>query len=267
MFCFNSTYKLSLKFSSKPLYLYSISSKFYQFDIFFINCLNCFRFRLKIWPVIAEILLTSLNCSYFSSKNSTVYSIWVYIRKMGDRFRSCLMDDLPLHLIFEILSSGRLSALDLVCLELTSRSFGANHGLFPLKFRSLVDFAAFRLCESHPIYSSLQINSKNELFDRCNGNWKRVLRFLQSVEQSCDMVQTYAGNVLFLAFFSFIFVELSPYSRLSLNEKFWWNFENRKLKWTKRNDILYAGKKKKRKKSKGGEIEGPIIYLHKICLS
>lgn len=105
------------------------------------------------------------------------------------------MDDLPLHLILEILSSGRLNALDLVCLELTSRTFGANHGLYPKKFRSLVDFAAFRLCESHPIYSSLHINPKNELFDRCNGNWKRVLRFLQSVEQSCDMVQTSAGNM------------------------------------------------------------------------
>ncbi|KAL2476095.1 Regulator of chromosome condensation (RCC1) family protein [Abeliophyllum distichum] len=116
-------------------------------------------------------------------------------RKMGDRLISCLMDDLPLHLILEILSSGRLGALDLVCLELTSRTFGANHGLFTQKFRSLVDFAAFRLCGSHPIYSSLQINSRNELFDRCNGNWKRMLRFLQSVEQSCDMVQTSAGNM------------------------------------------------------------------------
>ncbi|KAI3457479.1 hypothetical protein Pfo_014142 [Paulownia fortunei] len=113
---------------------------------------------------------------------------------MGDRLRSSSIDDLPLHLILEILTSGRLSAVDLVCLELTSRTFWASHGLFPKKFRSLVDFAAFRLCGLHPIYSSLQDIARNELYNRCNGNWKRVLRFLQSVEQSSDMVQTSAGN-------------------------------------------------------------------------
>ncbi|KAK6131563.1 hypothetical protein DH2020_034703 [Rehmannia glutinosa] len=114
---------------------------------------------------------------------------------MGDRLKSSTIDDLPLHLIFEILSSGRLSAVDLVCLELTSRTFSASHGLFPQKFRSLVDCAAFRLCGSHPIYSSLRDNEQNELYNRCNGNWKRVLRFLQSVEQSSHMVQTSAGNM------------------------------------------------------------------------
>ncbi|KAK6134510.1 hypothetical protein DH2020_031744 [Rehmannia glutinosa] len=114
---------------------------------------------------------------------------------MGDRLKSSTIDDLPLHLIFEILSSGRLSAVDLVCLELTSRTFSASHGLFPQKFRSLVDCAAFRLCGSHPIYYSLRDNEQNELYNRCNGNWKRVLRFLQSVEQSSHMVQTSAGNM------------------------------------------------------------------------
>ncbi|KAL9145939.1 hypothetical protein ABFS82_13G078000 [Erythranthe guttata] len=113
---------------------------------------------------------------------------------MGDCVKSSSMDDLPLHIILDILTSGRLGAVDLVCLELTSRTFWASHGLCPPKFRSLVDFAAFRLCGSHPIYSSLQDNARSELYDQCNGNWKRVLRFLQSVEQSSDMVQTSAGN-------------------------------------------------------------------------
>lgn len=105
------------------------------------------------------------------------------------------MDDLPVHLILEILASGRLSAADLVCLELTSRTFCSCHGLFPQKFRSLVDFAAFMLCESNPMYVSMQDRARDELFNRCGGNWKLTLRFLQSVEQSTDMVQTTAGKM------------------------------------------------------------------------
>ncbi|KZV23215.1 hypothetical protein F511_05054 [Dorcoceras hygrometricum] len=113
---------------------------------------------------------------------------------MGDRIESVSMDDLPVHLILEILASGRLSAADLVCLELTSRTFCSYHGLFPHKFRSLVDFAAFRLCELNPIYVSMRDRARDELFNRCGRNWKLTLRFLQSVEQSTDMVQTLAGK-------------------------------------------------------------------------
>ncbi|KAG8386301.1 hypothetical protein BUALT_Bualt03G0134800 [Buddleja alternifolia] len=114
---------------------------------------------------------------------------------MGDGLKSSSIDDLPLHLILEILTSGRLSAVDLVCLELTSRTFSTTHGLFPQKLRSLMDYAAATLCGSNHIYASLRDDARNELFSRCNENWKRVLRFLQSVEQSSDMVQTSAGNM------------------------------------------------------------------------
>lgn len=116
----------------------------------------------------------------------------------GDRFRSASIKDLPSHLILEILTSGRLSAVDLVSLELTSRIFGGNHGLYPHKFRSLVDFVAFQLCDSNTIYARMAGNAQIELFNRCNGNWKRVLRFLQSAEQSSGMVETSAGKVLHL---------------------------------------------------------------------
>lgn len=117
---------------------------------------------------------------------------------MGDRLKFGSIEEFPSHLILEILSSGRLSAVDLVCLELTSKTFGGSHGLYyPLKFRSLVDFAAFQLCTSHLIYSRMGFNSQSEIYDRCGGNWKRVLRFLQSVEQSSEMVETSSGNVLF----------------------------------------------------------------------
>lgn len=119
---------------------------------------------------------------------------------MGDRVRSISIEDFPSHLILEILTSGRLSAVDLVCLELTSRTFGGSHGLYPHKFRSLVDFAAFQLCMSSSIYAQMPWNARGELFGRCDGNWKRVLRFLQSVEHSTEMVETSAGNVLFLLY-------------------------------------------------------------------
>lgn len=104
------------------------------------------------------------------------------------------IEDLPSHLILEILTSGRLNAFDLFCLELTSRTFRGSHGLYPLKFPSLVDFAAFQLCKTHSIYARMPPNAQNELFDRCSGKWKRVLRFLHSVEQSSGMVETPAGN-------------------------------------------------------------------------
>ncbi|KAL2944241.1 putative E3 ubiquitin-protein ligase HERC1 [Bienertia sinuspersici] len=104
------------------------------------------------------------------------------------------IDELPSHVVLEILTSGRLSAVDLVCLELASSIFGGSQGLYPLKFRSLVDLAAFQLCVSHPVYAPMSFEARKELFDRCGGNWKRVLRFLQSVEQASDIVETSAGN-------------------------------------------------------------------------
>lgn len=114
---------------------------------------------------------------------------------MGDHYRAVSFEELPSHLILEILCSGKLSAMDLVSLEFTSKTFGARNGIYPLKFKSLVDFAAFQLCDSHAIFSQMVLNSQNELYDRCGGNWKRVLRFLQSLEQSSDMVETSLGNM------------------------------------------------------------------------
>ena len=117
---------------------------------------------------------------------------------MAKWLHSTSFADLPSHLIFEVLTSGRLSARDLVCLELTCKMFGGSHELYPLKFRSLVDFAAFQLCISHSIYSRMGGDSQKQLFDRCQGKWKRVFRFLQLVEKSSNIVETSEGNVLFL---------------------------------------------------------------------
>lgn len=129
---------------------------------------------------------------------------------MADRFRPISIEDLPSHLILEILTSGRLSAVDLVYLELSSRTFRGSDGFFAHKLRSLVDFAAFQLCGSHPIYVSMRFNAQKELFDRCGGNWKKILRFLQSVERSSNMVETSAGNVLLLYYLNlFVLNDLS----------------------------------------------------------
>ncbi|KAJ4980529.1 hypothetical protein NE237_031366 [Protea cynaroides] len=114
---------------------------------------------------------------------------------MADLERSVSLEELPSHLILEILTSGRLSAADLACFEQTCRTFRVSQEIFPHKFRSFVETAAFQLCSSHPVFVSLPSNAWKELFDRCGRIWKRVLRFLQSVEQSSDMVETAAGNM------------------------------------------------------------------------
>ncbi|RRT69119.1 hypothetical protein B296_00036878 [Ensete ventricosum] len=114
---------------------------------------------------------------------------------MADRSRAFCIEELPAHLILEILSCGRLGAVDLACLETTCRMFNGAHGLLPDKFRSMVDFAAFNICMTHTIFGSLPQSARTDLLGRCHGNWKKVLRFLQSVEQSSCSVETSAGNV------------------------------------------------------------------------
>ncbi|CAN6991324.1 unnamed protein product [Brassica rapa subsp. trilocularis] len=120
----------------------------------------------------------------------------LFFKKKAERNWLVSLEDLPSHLILEVLTSGRLNAVDLLSLELTSKVFGGSSGLlYPLKFRSLADYAASRLCYVHPVYAGMGLTTQKELFANCEGNWKRLLRFLQSVDQSSDMVQTSAGNM------------------------------------------------------------------------
>ncbi|KAL9236401.1 hypothetical protein vseg_011077 [Gypsophila vaccaria] len=106
------------------------------------------------------------------------------------------IDELPSHILLEILTRGRLSAVDLVRIEMSCTLFGGNcKGMFyPLKFRSLVDMAAAQLCDSNPLFGPLSLNLKTDLFARCSANWKRLLRFLHSLHQASDIVDTSAGN-------------------------------------------------------------------------
>lgn len=106
-----------------------------------------------------------------------------------------LLVDLPSDLILKVFTSGRLSAIDLHNIKLTSKIFGLTHHDL---FKSLVDHAAYRLCSKHPIYDALCLNKQNELVARCKGNWIRVLNFLQSIVESWDTVNTSRGNVMFL---------------------------------------------------------------------
>ncbi|KAI4388147.1 hypothetical protein MLD38_000504 [Melastoma candidum] len=114
---------------------------------------------------------------------------------MAEIYRVMTIEDLPLHLILEILSCGRLGAVDLVSLELSSKMFRGSQACHPLKFQSLVDLAACQMCESHPVYRPMSLGLKKELFERCQGNWKRLLRFLHMVEQSSGVVETSSGNM------------------------------------------------------------------------
>ncbi|XP_072985908.1 ultraviolet-B receptor UVR8-like [Typha latifolia] len=114
---------------------------------------------------------------------------------MAEKNRCFSIEELPAHLILEILSSGRLGAADLACLEATCRMFRGGNRLFPNRFRSMVEFAAFHLCEAHPTFASLHSNAQKDLLGRCDESWKKVLRFLQSVDQSSGTVETPAGNM------------------------------------------------------------------------
>ncbi|WZZ88084.1 hypothetical protein YC2023_116663 [Brassica napus] len=48
---------------------------------------------------------------------------------MAERNWLVSLEDLPSHLILEVLTSGRLNAVDLLSLELTSEVFGGSSGL------------------------------------------------------------------------------------------------------------------------------------------
>jgi hypothetical protein len=102
--------------------------------------------------------------------------------------RAFSMEELPGHLIGEVLTSGRLAAADLARLELTCRAL-----------RPLAEHAASRLCAARTAFAVLGPADRGELLARCGGSWKKVLRFLQSVEQSSDTVATSSGNVSILS--------------------------------------------------------------------
>lgn len=111
--------------------------------------------------------------------------------------RAYSIEELPIHLILEILNSKKLSFSDFASLETTCRLFRENHevGTVDNGFKSIVEYAAFRLCEENGIFGSLGVDLKNKLVNRCGGCWKKVLRFLSCVEMSSGSVATTSGNM------------------------------------------------------------------------
>ncbi|KAJ3678638.1 hypothetical protein LUZ60_002441 [Juncus effusus] len=107
------------------------------------------------------------------------------------------MEDLPIHIITEILSGGRLGPADLARTEATCRLFrsGSHVSLPEGGFTSLVEYAAYKICERHETFRSLSQGAKRDLVERCGGSWKKALRFLNSVEESSGTVETSSGNM------------------------------------------------------------------------
>ncbi|KAL9663086.1 hypothetical protein QQ045_027923 [Rhodiola kirilowii] len=111
--------------------------------------------------------------------------------QMASLCRPVLIEELPSHLIVDILSNGGLSAIDLVHLELTCRAFGMNQGVLnPSNFRSLMDFVASQLCGAHMLFARMTPSAQQTLLGRCNGNWKRMLGFLLAVDQDSDNISS-----------------------------------------------------------------------------
>eukprot|EP01018_Ginkgo_biloba_P023442 Gb_13972 [translate_table: standard] len=112
---------------------------------------------------------------------------------MADRL--CALQELPSDLLQEILSKGHLSAADLARLESSCYTFRASYGFSPSRFKSMPELAAFHLCLADAVFSAMPSPCRTELLNRCEGNWKLVLRFLQSVQQAFGSVETPKGNV------------------------------------------------------------------------
>ncbi|MCO5550641.1 hypothetical protein L7F22_004130 [Adiantum nelumboides] len=105
------------------------------------------------------------------------------------------LQDLPPHLLYEILTEGSFSVLDLVHVEATCYAFRSATGLLPLRFKSIVEIAAVDLCKAHPLYSSLPPSHRKKLLRRCGSSWKMLLRYLQSFDQANGLVLTPKGKV------------------------------------------------------------------------
>ncbi|GLJ16737.1 hypothetical protein SUGI_0288000 [Cryptomeria japonica] len=112
---------------------------------------------------------------------------------MADRLGS--LQELPIHLIQEILSNGQLSAADLARLEASCYAFRESYGFLPSRFKSMPELAAFQSCLADTMFFAMSLASRTELLNRCGSNWKLVLRFLQSVRQAFGSVETPKGNV------------------------------------------------------------------------
>eukprot|EP00249_Psilotum_nudum_P011414 c23158_g1_i2 orf=819-2285(+) len=108
---------------------------------------------------------------------------------------SSALQGLPAHLLHEIFTKSHLSAADLARLEASCYAFRAEYGMLPYRFKSVPELAAFHSCQTYFLFSVMPYQFRSQLLNRCGGNWKLVLRFLQCVEQAYGCVSASTGNI------------------------------------------------------------------------
>ncbi|KAL3687750.1 hypothetical protein R1sor_014059 [Riccia sorocarpa] len=109
------------------------------------------------------------------------------------------LDQLPNHLLQKILQLGDLGAADLASLEVSCYTFRAPLGLGPIRFKSMTENVAYQACQSDGLFRRLPQVKQSQLVNRCQGNWKWVLRFLKAFHQAASGVSTTDGNVQVVA--------------------------------------------------------------------
>ena len=104
------------------------------------------------------------------------------------------IESLPPYILQDILYSGRLGPLDLASLEASCYMFRAASGVEPYRFKSITELAAHHSCQTHPLFENFPLRARSELLARCEGNWKLVLHFLESLQLSSGRSNGDAGN-------------------------------------------------------------------------
>lgn len=90
---------------------------------------------------------------------------------------------LPPYILQKILFNGKLEALDLANLEVSSYMFRAASGIEPYRFKSITELAAHHMCQKLPLFQYMPGRARSELLAKCEGNWKLILRFLRALQQ------------------------------------------------------------------------------------
>lgn len=93
------------------------------------------------------------------------------------------IETLPPYILQDILYNGQLAPEDLASLEASSYMFRAASGIAPYRFKSITELAAHHACQTHPLFENYPPRARSDLLARCEGNWKLVLHFLESLQQ------------------------------------------------------------------------------------
>ncbi|KAG0562187.1 hypothetical protein KC19_9G125100 [Ceratodon purpureus] len=121
------------------------------------------------------------------------------------------IETLPPYILQDILYNGQLGPVDLASLEASSYMFRAASGIEPYRFKSITELAAHHSCKTHPLFEKFPPRARSELLARCEGNWKLVFHFLESLQHSSGRGGGGAGNNVLAA--------AGKYHTLLVNEK------------------------------------------------